>query len=82
VVDATLLPERIITEADGRQWHTRERDFRRDRERDRLAALAGYVTVRFTFAEMQDRDSVVSELTDLRIRRRQDLSLPPLPRAA
>jgi hypothetical protein len=37
----------MILEADGRRWHDRLRDLKRDRERDNEATRAGYVTLRF-----------------------------------
>jgi very-short-patch-repair endonuclease len=48
-VDAYIGVWRMITEADGRRWHTRKADFERDRERDNAAAAAGIVVVRFTY---------------------------------
>jgi very-short-patch-repair endonuclease len=48
-VDAFIPSWRLIVEADGRRWHTRERDFERDRLRDNEAAAAGYRIVRFTY---------------------------------
>jgi very-short-patch-repair endonuclease len=34
VVDAAYLDARVVIEADGRTYHSRLRDMRRDRERD------------------------------------------------
>ena len=83
LVDGLLMPERIIVEGDGRRWHTRVKDFARDRERDRAAARAGCITVRYTYDEMAGRpDMVLQELTALRAQRRRDLALPPLVDAA
>jgi very-short-patch-repair endonuclease len=48
-VDAYISRWRLIVEADGRRWHTREQDFQRDRERDHAALAAGLVVVRFTW---------------------------------
>lgn len=42
----------MVIEADGRRWHTRERDFVKDRRRDNLAVENGYVVLRFTFDDL------------------------------
>ena len=47
-------PRRLIVEGDGRRWHTRTADFRRDRARDREALRAGYPTVRYASEELTD----------------------------
>ena len=46
-VDGAYPDVRLILEADGRRWHTRVRDLRRDHERDAQAARAGWQTLRF-----------------------------------
>ncbi len=46
-VDAYLDDLRMITEVDGRRWHARRADMKRDRERDFAAAQMGVITVRF-----------------------------------
>jgi hypothetical protein len=46
-VDGAYPDVRLILEADGRRWHTRIRDLRRDHERDAQAARAGWQTLRF-----------------------------------
>ncbi len=51
-VDAALVEAKLILEADGRRWHTRVADFRRDRERDKAAARVGWQTMRFTHEEL------------------------------
>jgi hypothetical protein len=59
-------PRRLIVEGDGRRWHTRLADFRRDRQRDRDALRAGYPTVRYAYEELtQDAASVRAELVEL-----------------
>ncbi len=52
-VDAMLLDAPVIIEGDGRRWHSRVEDFERDRERDRAAALHGYLTLRYTWTELR-----------------------------
>lgn len=51
-VDAYSAEHRLIVEADGRGWHTRERDFVKDRRRDNLATANGHATLRFTFVDL------------------------------
>jgi very-short-patch-repair endonuclease len=48
-VDAYIPLWRLITEADGRRWHTRQADFERDRTRDNLATSHGIGVLRFTY---------------------------------
>lgn len=48
-VDAYVPAWRLIIEADGRRWHTRQADFERDRARDNAAAAAGFGVVRFDY---------------------------------
>ena len=56
-------PRRLIVEGDGRRWHTRQADFRRDRERDRIALRHGYPTVRYAFEDLtEDAEGVREEL--------------------
>lgn len=51
-VDSYAASCTLIVEADGRRWHTRERDFTQDRTRDNLAAAHGHGTLRFTYADL------------------------------
>jgi len=61
-VDAAILSSRLIIEADGRTWHTRVRDFARDRQRDRTAAAQGYRTLRFTYDELRHPAQVAADI--------------------
>ena len=47
LVDAIWPGQRVIVELDGFQYHRTRSDQRRDAERDRRLALAGYVVLRF-----------------------------------
>lgn len=71
--DALTRDSMVIVEADGRTWHARERAMRRDRERDRAAARAGYQTLRFLGAELlEDPAGVAAAISDVhRTRLRQ-----------
>jgi very-short-patch-repair endonuclease len=60
-VDAAYPSERLLLEVDGRRWHTRERDFTRDRARDIAATIAGYRTLRFTWADVSERPTWVAD---------------------
>jgi very-short-patch-repair endonuclease len=51
-VDAYSQVCRLIVEADGRAWHTRERHFVTDRRRDNLAAANGHAVLRFTWDDL------------------------------
>ncbi len=46
-VDGGYLDCRVILEVDGRRWHQRIEDLRRDRDRDNDAARLGWQTLRF-----------------------------------
>jgi hypothetical protein len=54
-VDAYSPECRLILEADGRAWHTRQRDFAKDRRRDNLATANGHVVLRFTYDDLMGR---------------------------
>lgn len=60
VVDFAHPGRRMVVEADGRRWHSREQEMAEDRRRDRLAARHGWVTMRFTWAEIQGRPTAVA----------------------
>lgn len=51
--DVIIEKAKVIIEADGRQWHSRQSDVRRDRELDFEAARHGYLTVRFLSEHLQ-----------------------------
>jgi hypothetical protein len=52
-VDGAYVPQRVLVEGDGRLWHTRVRDFERDRRRDREAVRAGWRPLRFTAEDLR-----------------------------
>lgn len=73
VVDAAYPDCRLILEADGRRWHTRVADLRRDHERDAEAARVGWQTLRFLYEQIvQDPDGVCSVVADVRAMRSDD----------
>ncbi len=73
-VDAAYPDVRLILEADGRRWHTRIRDLRRDHLRDAEAARAGWQTLRFLYEEIcESPGEVVATVADVRRVRSQQL---------
>ena len=66
LVDRAFPEAKLIVEADGRVWHTREMAFDSDRRRDREAAVAGWQTVRYTHTDLTSAaDQVASELAEI-----------------
>lgn len=51
-VDDAYPDAKVILEADGRRWHQRIADLKRDRARDNEAARAGWITLRFMWEEL------------------------------
>ena len=51
-VDAFIPDWLTVVEADGRNWHTRQADFQRDRDRDNELAARGILVLRFTYADL------------------------------
>ncbi|HEX6887972.1 MAG TPA: type IV toxin-antitoxin system AbiEi family antitoxin domain-containing protein [Candidatus Nanopelagicales bacterium] len=61
-VDALHPDARVVVELDGKRFHGPDR-FQRDRTRDQRLAAAGYVTLRFTWEDVEQRpDEVLSIL--------------------
>ena len=58
-VDFAYPAARLIIECDGRRWHTRERDFERDRRRDNEAMLAGWRVLRITYDQLVNHEALV-----------------------
>ena len=77
LADAAYPDARLLIEADGRRWHTRIEDFRRDRQRDTEAARVGWQTLRFTHAEIvHDPRGLCAAITDVRNQRRPEAMGP------
>jgi hypothetical protein len=53
-VDFVYPEQKMIIELDGRRWHERVSAGRVDRDRDRAAAVAGYVTLRLLAEHLRD----------------------------
>jgi len=70
LVDAAYPDVRLIVEVDGRRWHTRVADLKRDHQRDTEAARAGWLTLRFVYEQvMHDPSDVCSAIADVRASR-------------
>lgn len=54
-VDAFVPDWSLVVEADGRNWHTRQQDFQRDRDRDNQLATRGILVVRFSYHDLTKR---------------------------
>jgi very-short-patch-repair endonuclease len=52
--DAVWRDAKVIVELDGRQAHLTASAFETDRERDRAAAIAGWVVIRITWRQLAD----------------------------
>lgn len=75
LVDRAWPEAKLIVEIDGRSWHSRERDMRRDRERDREAMRMGWLTVRFLDEEIAHApDVVVADVEAIHHRRVTELA--------
>jgi very-short-patch-repair endonuclease len=53
--DAIWRDAKLIVELDSRQAHATFTAFETDRERDRLAALAGWLVIRITWRQLTDQ---------------------------
>ncbi len=75
IVDFAHAEARIILEADSRRWHATTQAMAEDRRRDRLAQQHGWIVLRFTWHELQERpDAVAHEIAAL-ITARSDATL-------
>jgi hypothetical protein len=63
--DATVAPYGLVVEWDGDAHRVDRRTFLHDHEKDRLVRRAGYVTVRYTDAQVRAEAAIVSELRAL-----------------
>jgi very-short-patch-repair endonuclease len=53
LADGAYVDERVLLEADGRRWHSRIRDLKRDHQRDAEAARVGWLTLRFLYEQIR-----------------------------
>jgi very-short-patch-repair endonuclease len=66
-VDAAYVDAKLVIEADGRAWHTRVADIKRDHERDADAARHGWQTLRLLYENIKgDREGTAALIRDVR----------------
>jgi hypothetical protein len=66
-VDAAYVDAKLVVEADGRAWHTRIADVKRDHERDADAARHGWQTLRLLHEHIDsDPDGTADLIRDVR----------------
>ncbi|WP_018177851.1 endonuclease domain-containing protein [Jongsikchunia kroppenstedtii] len=74
-----LIGERLIVECDSVAFHTGAENYQRDRDRDRRAAVDGYITIRLTYNDILYRwDAVLADILDL-VKRREHRRKPRKP---
>ena len=65
VFDVAFPEQRIAVEWDSVAWHTSRQRFESDRERDRRAARAGWLVLRFTYRDLDQRPAdVVRDISE------------------
>ena len=70
LVDRAYPDAMMLVEADGRSWHGRYSAMKADRRRDREAARAGWLTVRFTYDDLcSSPEQSAAELRDIHAKR-------------
>lgn len=66
-VDAFVPEWDLVVEADGRRWHSKKRDFEKDRARDNELQMLGHRVCRFTYRDLtQDYDGALRTLQAFR----------------
>lgn len=55
VLDAAFKAEKLFVEVDGRRYHSDADQFQRDRTRQNALVLAGWIPMRFTWADIKTR---------------------------
>ena len=75
LVDCCFEPSKLILEADGRRWHARIAQMKRDHERDAAAAQAGYLTLRLLYEHIVgDPDGTLRTINATRLVRETQLA--------
>jgi hypothetical protein len=75
-LDFAWVPDTVLVETDGRDWHTRVEDFKRDRARDRQAVLNKWSPLRYTYWELKhEPDMVCDEIRQLLDQNRAGMGL-------
>jgi len=74
-VDAAYLDAKLVIEVDGRSWHTRIAEVKRDHERDAEAARNGWQTLRLLWEHVEDDpDGTAALIRDVLRERRLQLA--------
>jgi very-short-patch-repair endonuclease len=74
-VDFAYVGEKLVIEADGRKWHARTQDIRRDHERDGDAAEQGWQTLRLLYEHIVgDPDGTARRIRAVLAQRRAQLA--------
>lgn len=82
LADSAWLPWKVIVEVDGRRWHQRIADMKRDRDRDLKAAGAGWQVVRPLHEHIVGApEETARELADILQVRGRQLGPRPLERS-
>lgn len=72
VVDVALLEDRVAIEMDGWAFHSDVDRFQRDRTRQNALVTAGWVVLRFTWADLTQRPDRVASLIKDQLARSAD----------
>lgn len=65
-VDVSFVAAKLVIEADGRAWHTRIRDLKRDHDRDAEAARYGWQTLRLLYEHIiGDPEGTIALIEDV-----------------
>jgi len=75
LVDVCYLESKLIVEADGRRWHARVAQMKKDHERDAQAARAGFLTLRVLHEHVVgDPEGTVRTIRETRLMRQAQLA--------
>ncbi|HEY3142130.1 MAG TPA: DUF559 domain-containing protein [Acidimicrobiales bacterium] len=81
LVDAAYPDGKLLIEADGRRWHTRIEDLKRDHERDTEAARRGWLTLRFVYEQIvHSPGEVCAAIADVLVVRSPEVMVPTIER--
>lgn len=75
LVDTVYDRSKLIVEADGRRWHARIAQLKKDHDRDAAAAQAGYLTLRMLYEHIVgDPHGTVRVIRNTRLQRERQLA--------
>lgn len=68
-----LINNKYIVEVDGRSYHENDNSFHKDRLRDQNLMMKGYITIRFTAAQIyESQESVVNKIQKIILKSEND----------